>query len=279
MLIEDEQRKEIERLISALPLGAQWRGRVESHDFLVHRICYDNMHAARPQFLVACATCTELIRESTGNAVENMAMHLAHREHNPRDTSTAEFLYQLLNKLEPLVPPRTPRTVDGIVTAIQELHNRAKSHSESDLKTAFDLGQLRSRVEDIHKLLIVHIKKRNPTRALLVRGQFVALEEKDRGDEHRPELATIEEMIEALAFDVDLLQAANDHLLRRDAPSVSGPIPMRLNCPECGELHIDEGEFATRSHATHACQACGMVWRPAIVATVGVHFLPGFKNS
>lgn len=57
------------------------------------------------------------------------------------------------------------------------------------------------------------------------------------------------------------------------------PVPMRLQCPACGELHIDEGEFATKRHHTHACQACGMVWRPAIVPTVGVQFLPGFKNE
>jgi hypothetical protein len=58
-----------------------------------------------------------------------------------------------------------------------------------------------------------------------------------------------------------------------------GPIAMILTCPSCKTRHIDEGEFATKHHHTHACQACGMVWRPAIVATVGVQFLPGFKNS
>jgi len=57
------------------------------------------------------------------------------------------------------------------------------------------------------------------------------------------------------------------------------PVPMRITCPECGTLHIDEGEFATKPHHTHACQSCGHVWRPAIVPTVGVQFLPGFKNS
>jgi hypothetical protein len=57
------------------------------------------------------------------------------------------------------------------------------------------------------------------------------------------------------------------------------PIPMRLNCPSCGALHIDEGEFATKPHHTHACQSCGMVWRPAVCTTVGVRFLPGFKNA
>lgn len=53
-------------------------------------------------------------------------------------------------------------------------------------------------------------------------------------------------------------------------------VPMLLACPVCGARHIDEGEFATKLHHTHACQNCGMVWRPAIVPTVGVQFLPGF---
>lgn len=52
-----------------------------------------------------------------------------------------------------------------------------------------------------------------------------------------------------------------------------------LHCPLCNERHIDEGEFATKSHHTHACQSCGHVWRPAIWPTTGVRFLPGFKNE
>lgn len=60
---------------------------------------------------------------------------------------------------------------------------------------------------------------------------------------------------------------------------MSEPIPMRIPCPRCSELHIDEGEFATKPHHTHACQHCGEVWRPAVVHTVGVRFLPGFKNE
>lgn len=63
------------------------------------------------------------------------------------------------------------------------------------------------------------------------------------------------------------------------SPIVTAPIPMLLWCPECGLRHIDEGEFATKLHHTHACQGCGHVWRPAIVPTVGVRFLPGFKNG
>lgn len=57
------------------------------------------------------------------------------------------------------------------------------------------------------------------------------------------------------------------------------PIPMLLWCPICRGRHIDEGEFEQKVHHTHACQHCGHVWRPAIVPTTGVHFLPGFKNA
>lgn len=62
-------------------------------------------------------------------------------------------------------------------------------------------------------------------------------------------------------------------------PAAPPPIPIRLTCPGCGKLHVDEGRFATKPHHTHACQFCGMAWRPAIMDTVGVKFLPGFKND
>lgn len=64
-----------------------------------------------------------------------------------------------------------------------------------------------------------------------------------------------------------------------EAPVPMTPVDMILTCPSCGGRHIDEGEFATKVHHTHACQHCGMVWRPALVLTVGVQFLPGFKNK
>lgn len=57
------------------------------------------------------------------------------------------------------------------------------------------------------------------------------------------------------------------------------PVPMLLWCPSCGERHVDQGRFASKPHHTHACQSCGMVWRPALVPTVGVRFLPGFKDT
>jgi hypothetical protein len=67
-------------------------------------------------------------------------------------------------------------------------------------------------------------------------------------------------------------------LLRVERSNDELPIPMLLWCPECRARHVDGGEFATKSHHTHACQTCGHVWRPAVVATVGVQFLPGFKD-
>ncbi len=60
---------------------------------------------------------------------------------------------------------------------------------------------------------------------------------------------------------------------------IPAPIPMLLWCPECKTRHIDIGEFAINPHHTHACQHCGFVWRPAVIATVGVHYLPGFQNA
>jgi len=74
------------------------------------------------------------------------------------------------------------------------------------------------------------------------------------------------------------LEKTLDRITERNADlneELAAPIPMRLPCPTCGELHVDEGLWATRPHHTHACQHCGAVWRPAVRTTVGVHFLPG----
>jgi hypothetical protein len=68
--------------------------------------------------------------------------------------------------------------------------------------------------------------------------------------------------------------AALDEIARLSAPRA-----MLLWCPQCNTRHIDEGDFATKSHHTHACQGCGHVWRPAIDPTCGAQYLPGFKNE
>jgi hypothetical protein len=54
------------------------------------------------------------------------------------------------------------------------------------------------------------------------------------------------------------------------APTALQPIPVQLNCPECGVAHVDEGPWATRLHKTHQCQACKHEWRPYDYPTVGV---------
>lgn len=66
---------------------------------------------------------------------------------------------------------------------------------------------------------------------------------------------------------------------QRSAAGATTPIPMILNCPQCTGRHVDAGVFATKAHHTHACQSCGFCWRPSIVPTVGVQFLPGFKDE
>jgi hypothetical protein len=76
------------------------------------------------------------------------------------------------------------------------------------------------------------------------------------------------------SLNVNAYAAALDEIERLCAPRT-----MLLWCPQCTTRHIDEGEFATKPHHTHACQSCGHVWRPAIEPTYGVRFLPGFKNE
>ncbi len=61
-------------------------------------------------------------------------------------------------------------------------------------------------------------------------------------------------------------------------PPVPPPVQLLLWCPQCSERHIDEGVFADTPHHTHACQHCGFCWRPAVVDTCGVQFLPGFRD-
>jgi hypothetical protein len=65
------------------------------------------------------------------------------------------------------------------------------------------------------------------------------------------------------------------HRLRNGEPRA---MPQILFCPMCHVRHIDRGIWTLKLHHTHACQSCGFVWRPAIEPTVGVQFLPGFKD-
>ena len=76
--------------------------------------------------------------------------------------------------------------------------------------------------------------------------------------------------------DLRLLQSVGEgvvnlaELVRVLAPHVMSPVPMLLACPMCHAQHVDEDEWATRPHRTHLCGACGALFRPALVPTVGV---------
>ncbi len=80
-------------------------------------------------------------------------------------------------------------------------------------------------------------------------------------------------------FAPNAIERVASALAREREQGARPPLPIRIHCPECGKLHVDDGEWMTRSHHTHSCQACGATWRPAVAPTVGVQFLPGFRNA
>lgn len=90
-------------------------------------------------------------------------------------------------------------------------------------------------------------------------------------------------LVRRLLAETDSLRAAAavDRAFFNSVTLVAGPIPipLLLTCPLCCKRHVDRNEWATKAHHTHACQYCGHVWRPAIQPTVGVQFLPGFKDQ
>ncbi len=103
--------------------------------------------------------------------------------------------------------------------------------------------------------------------------ELEALQESRRISDLRGDVALeAQRALERHAFD---LEERNERL----RTEFFAPIPMRLHCPSCGELHVDEGVWAAKVHYHHACQFCGEIWRPSVRATVGVRFLPGFKNE
>lgn len=83
--------------------------------------------------------------------------------------------------------------------------------------------------------------------------------------------------LEAAAMIADWREV--DAVRREMFDALPSPIPMFLTCPKCNARHVDQGEFATKPHHTHSCQECGLTWRPAVVHTVGVAFLPGFQDA
>lgn len=113
--------------------------------------------------------------------------------------------------------------------------------------------------------------------------ETVPLEEREEVEPQAGGLGmSLDEMQQRYGHTLPWLDAVKALAARmKSAPATSVPlaVPMLLWCPACAARHVDRGVFATKPHHTHACQGCGFVWRPAIVPTVGVQFLPGFKDD
>ncbi len=76
------------------------------------------------------------------------------------------------------------------------------------------------------------------------------------------------------------LRALADDAIRDDAALPSGVWCARETYVYRTDDPRDHRQKARVPGASlHACQHCGLVWRPAIVATCGVQFLPGFKSE
>jgi hypothetical protein len=60
----------------------------------------------------------------------------------------------------------------------------------------------------------------------------------------------------------------------RELAEAHEPVPMILFCPACGGRHIDQADaengWLNPPHRSHLCAACGHIWRPADIPTVGV---------
>lgn len=62
-----------------------------------------------------------------------------------------------------------------------------------------------------------------------------------------------------VAFDIPAFRRLVNHQLLRGLPMI---VDIVTYCPECGVLHLDEGEWRDRPHKTHLCAKCGALWRP-----------------
>jgi len=43
-----------------------------------------------------------------------------------------------------------------------------------------------------------------------------------------------------------------------------------IDCPECGEHHIDKAEWSKRLHRKHQCEKCNHIWQPYDHYTFGI---------
>jgi hypothetical protein len=184
-----------------------------------------------------------------------------------RRGATAEALWQLLDDIDTLSDQIKPSELGGY----QRFYQRASSiaqHRHLLLKS------------DGHKLMWPE------SNDSVERGGHPRAPVVPNDDKYRDLVECIEHAVGGYAWMATYPENAAlarpiSELFDRAHVATQPPVPMLLHCPMCHMRHIDEGEFATKHHHTHACQnpKCGHVWRPAIVPTVGVWTLPGFLNE
>ncbi|KVC71410.1 hypothetical protein WI73_11330 [Burkholderia ubonensis] len=136
-------------------------------------------------------------------------------------------------------------------------------------------------------VLASDVGARNSRADALTDGQRSAINDAARVLEENWEFESADRLLTAFA-----IKARADYTGRldeacSDSPSsqpAAAPIPMLLFCPRCGAQHIDAPEtkpddqddrvpvttWTNPPHRSHLCHACGTIWRPADVATVGV---------
>lgn len=89
-------------------------------------------------------------------------------------------------------------------------------------------------------------------------------------------LCTDDKYLDATKWKLELKQRT----LSSDYGDPKEPMATVLRCPDCGEQHVDAVDPVTgidwrrRPHKEHLCLACGYLWTPARIPTVGVEELP-----
>lgn len=153
---------------------------------------------------------------------------------------------------------------------IAEVHDLRTKDIEASKRMRIEINAMPETARSVFESARIEAKSKGAT--ILRTLVDMVVNARDSGRAKLAELNTLRDECRQHLARINVLES-------RIASLPDAPIPMHLYCPMCHVQHVDAGEFATKSHHTHACQSCGTVWRPAIVATVGVQFLPGFKDG
>lgn len=177
-------------------------------------------------------------------------------------------------------------TEDAIITGLKDMQNAIDDHfkqwqaAEAALTAAID-GR-----ETWWKVSRAHLDRLNGLTQIL--GYVLGQSEAANVEEHAQGLiaALTASRVEVEAARVAegeamlVLESTEQHAKRIEAFLADSRaeverlrdvgVSTELFCPNCGEQHVDEGEWASKPHRTHRCAYCGHEWRPYPVATYGI---------